>query len=66
MQVESVCYQPAVTYVSAKCQQTGECSMDFTFFFQFSQVVILKSGKVVFISTPGEMNMGLDDQAVCF
>ena len=42
--------------------------MDLTF-CQFSQVYILKSGNVVpnsFISTPGEMNMGVENQAVCF
>ena len=42
--------------------------MDFTF-CQFSQIYILKSGNAVpnnFISTPGEMNMGVENQAVYF
>ena len=42
--------------------------MDFTF-CHFSQVDILKSGNVIptlFISTSDEINMGVENQAVCF
>ena len=35
-----------MTYGFTNCQQTGKCSMDFTF-CQFSQVYILKLGNVV-------------------
>ena len=52
------------------CQQTCKCSMDFSF-CQFSEVDIHKLGDVVpipivFISTPDEMNMGVENPAVCF
>ena len=58
-----------MTYGFTDCQQACKCSMDFTF-CHFSEIDILKSGNVIpnfiFISTPDEMNMGVENQAVCF
>ena len=58
-----------MTYGFTNGQQMGKCSMDFTF-CQFSQIDILKSGNVVPSSfhfiTPDEMNMGVENQTVCF
>ena len=56
-----------MTYGFTNCQ-TGKCSMDFTF-CQFSQVYIIKSGNVVpnsFHLYADEMNMEVENQAVCF
>ena len=53
-----------MAYRLTNYQQTGKYSMDFTF-CQFSQVDILKSDNVV-PSMPDDMNMGVENQAVCF